>query len=347
MSTTADALPDDTEQDTQGETWVTHPWVEAGRKAIGFGIVNGPRGDLPALTEFVLQVEEHGLDGFWVTDHPVWYPDSLITLAALAGVTKRIRLGTLVNCVPYRNPLLLARMTADIDALSNGRLVVGLGMGDNDDEFKQMGIALRSIRERQEMLDETARTLRWLWGDAPSAPAKRQYSVSAEPLKPAPVQRPRIPILIAGGGERVTLRQVAEHADASNFGQHYWTGAVQGDDGVRRRLAALRGWCEQMGRPYDSVLKTNTTFPLIIADTRSAVADKLDRYVPPFVRQITTESIVAGTPDEVIAHYAPLVRAGLQQFLAMVYGSDIDTVRLLAERVVPELRDLQAGIPRR
>ena len=106
---------------------------------------------------------------------------------------------------------------------------------------------------------------------------------------------------------------------------------------------ALRGWCERLGRPFDSVLKTDVTLPLIIADTRSAVADKLDRYVPTFVRQITTESIVAGTPDEVIAHYDPLVRAGLQHFLAMVYGSDIDTVRLLAERVVPELRDLQVS----
>ena len=325
------------------ETWDTHPWVEIGRRAIGFGIVNGPRGDLPALKEFVLQVEELGLDGFWVTDHPVWYPDSLITLAAVAGVTTRIRLGTLVACVPYRNPLVLARMTADIDALSNGRLVVGLGIGDNEDEFQQMGIALRSIRERQEMLEETVGILRWLWGDAPSAPASRHCSVSAETLNPAPVQRPRIPILIAGGGERVTLRQVAEHADASNFGEHHWAGGVQGDEGVQRRFAALQGWCERLGRPYDSVLKTNTTLPLIIADTRSAVADKLDRYVPPFIREITTESIVAGTPDEVIAHYAPLVRAGLQQFLAMVYGSDIDTVRLLAQQVIPELRDLHVS----
>ena len=68
MSTTADPLPDDTEQDTSGKTWVTHPWVETGRTAVSFGIVNGPRGDLPALTQFVLQVEELGLDGFWVTD---------------------------------------------------------------------------------------------------------------------------------------------------------------------------------------------------------------------------------------------------------------------------------------
>ena len=154
-------------------------------------------------------------------------------------------------------------------------------MGDNEDEFKQMGIALRSIRERQEMVDEAVGTLRWLWGDAPAARAGRHFSVSAAPLKPGPVQRPRIPILIAGGGERVTLRQVAEHADASNFGQHDWAGGVRGGEAVQRRLAALRGWCERLGRPYDSVLKTDVTLPLIIADNRSAVADKLDRYVPP------------------------------------------------------------------
>ena len=79
-------------------------------------------------------------------NHPVWYYDCPITLAALAGVTKRIRLGSLVACVPSRDRLVLARMAADIDALSNGRLVVELGMGDNEAELKQMGIALRSIR---------------------------------------------------------------------------------------------------------------------------------------------------------------------------------------------------------
>jgi alkanesulfonate monooxygenase SsuD/methylene tetrahydromethanopterin reductase-like flavin-dependent oxidoreductase (luciferase family) len=162
----------------------------------------------------------------------------------LAGATKRIRLGTLVACVPYRNPLVLARMAADVDALSSGRLVVGLGMGDNEDEFKQMGIELRSIRQRQEMLDETVGILRWLWGDSATAPVGRYCNVSAAPLKPGLVQRPRIPILIAGGGERVTLRQVAQHADASNFGEHHWAGGVRGGERVSGRFTALQGWCK-------------------------------------------------------------------------------------------------------
>jgi alkanesulfonate monooxygenase SsuD/methylene tetrahydromethanopterin reductase-like flavin-dependent oxidoreductase (luciferase family) len=270
----------------------------------------------------------------------VLYPDCWVALAALADQTTRIRLGSLVACVAYRNPVVLARMAADIDALSNGRLVVGLGMGDIPDEFQQMGIVLRSVRERQEMLDETVGILRWLWGDTSTPPVGRHYNVTATPLKPGPVQRPRIPILIAGGGERVTLRQVAEHADASNFGENTLTGGVRGDESVRRRLGALMGWCKQLERPYGSVLRTHATYPLIIADSRSAVADKIDRYVPPFTRGISGESMVAGTPDEVIAQYTPLVRAGLQHFLAFVFGNDIDTVRLLAERVIPELRTM-------
>jgi alkanesulfonate monooxygenase SsuD/methylene tetrahydromethanopterin reductase-like flavin-dependent oxidoreductase (luciferase family) len=323
--------------------WVSHPWVEVNRATVSFGIVNGPRADWPALTEFALQVEELGLDGFWVTDHPVWYPDCWVSLAALAGATKRIRLGTLVACVPYRNPLVLARMAADVDALSSGRLVVGLGMGDNEDEFKQMGIELRSVRQRQELLDETVGILRWLWGDSATAPVGRYCNLSAAPLKPGPVQRPRIPILIAGGGERVTLRQVAQYADASNFGEHHWAGGVRSGEQVRGRFTTLQGWCEQLGRPHDSVLRTHATLPVIIAETRAAAAEKLDRYVPPFVQQITAETMVVGTPTEVVAYYAPLVRAGFQHFLAFVYGNDPETVRLLAERVVPELRNLQAS----
>jgi alkanesulfonate monooxygenase SsuD/methylene tetrahydromethanopterin reductase-like flavin-dependent oxidoreductase (luciferase family) len=177
-------------------TWVTHPWVEAGHAAISFGIVNGPRTDRHALADFVRQIEALGMDGFWLSDHPVLYPDCWVALAALADQTTRIRLGSLVACVAYRNPVVLARMAADIDALSNGRLVVGLGMGDIPDEFQQMGIVLRSVRERQEMLDETVGILRWLWGDTSTPPVGRHYNVTATPLKPGPVQRPRIPILM-------------------------------------------------------------------------------------------------------------------------------------------------------
>lgn len=323
--------------------WVTHPWVEASAATVHFGIANGPRGDWPALVEFVAALEELGYDAFWSSDHPVPSAGCWTTLAGLATTTSRLRLGSLVACLYYQNPVVLARTALDIDAMSAGRLVVGLGIGDIEREFAQMGIPWRGTRERQEALDETLGLLRYLWGEVPEPPAPRYFSISAPPLLPGPVQRPRIPLLIAGGGEKVTLRQVAQHADASNFGEHAYTGGVQGDDAIHGRIAALARHCHHFNRPLESVLRTHTTYPLIIAASASEVAGKVERFVPQWVRDLARDTIVAGTPATAIAHFDHLIAAGLQYFIAFVYGNDLETVRLLAEEVIPEVRHRKAA----
>jgi alkanesulfonate monooxygenase SsuD/methylene tetrahydromethanopterin reductase-like flavin-dependent oxidoreductase (luciferase family) len=131
---------------------------------------------------------------------------------------------------------------------------------------------------------------------------------------------------------------VAQHADAANFGEHAYTGGVQGEAAIARRLAALARHCQAFNRPPESVLRTHTTFPLVLAPSRSALAAKIARLVPPWVQDVTGDTIVGGTPTEVIAHYDRLVRAGLQYFITFVYGHDLETVRLLAEEVIPEVR---------
>src|SRR5688500_15537480 len=211
--------------------WVTHPWVEASAATVRFGIANGPRGDWPALVEFVAALEELGYDAFWSSDHPVPSAGCWTTLAGLAATTTRLRLGSLVACLYYLNPVVLARTALDIDAMSGGRLVLGLGIGDLEREFAQMGIPWHSTSERQEALDETIGLLRHVWGENASPPAQKHFAVGAPPLLPGPTQ-PRIPLLIAGGGEKVTLRQVAQYADASNFGEHAYTGGVQGEEAI-------------------------------------------------------------------------------------------------------------------
>jgi alkanesulfonate monooxygenase SsuD/methylene tetrahydromethanopterin reductase-like flavin-dependent oxidoreductase (luciferase family) len=323
--------------------WVTHPWVEASAANVHFGIANGPRGDWPALAEFVAALEELGYDAFWSSDHPVPSAGCWTTLAGLAATTSRIRLGSLVACLYYQNPVVLARTALDVDAMSGGRLVLGLGIGDLEHEFTQMGIPWRGTRERQEALDETIALLRYLWDEAPDPPPPRHFAVSASPLPPGPVQQPRIPLLIAGGGERVTLRQVAQYADASNFGEHAYTGGVQGAEAIDSRMAALTRHCRVFGRSPASVLRTHTTYPLVIAATAANVAEKIERHVPPWVRELARDTIVAGTPSEVIAHYERLIQAGLQYFIAFVYGNDLETVRLLAEAVIPEVRHSTAA----
>src|SRR3954447_15695637 len=223
--------------------WVTHPWVTDSALEIRFGIVDGPRNDWPALVEFVAALEDLGFDSYWRSDHPMPSADCWTTLAGLAAVTRRLRLGTSVTCTAYRNPALLARMASDVDRMSQGRLVLGLGMGDFEWEFAQLGIPWLSVRERQESLEETIGIVRALWGDVDALPPSKHFGVTAPALESGPVQRPRIPLLIAGGGERVTLRQVAQHADASNFGEHAWAGGVGGAPAVQRRLDALREHC--------------------------------------------------------------------------------------------------------
>lgn len=322
--------------------WVTHPWVEESAADVWFGVANGPRGDWPALSEFVVALEELGFDSFWSSDHPVPSAGCWTTLAGLAATTKRIRLGSLVACIYYQNPVVLARTALDVDAMSDGRLVVGLGIGDIEREFVQMGIPWRSTPERQEALDEAIGLLRYLWGEDPAPPAPKHFAVSASPLQPGPAQLPRIPLLIAGGGEKVTLRQVAQHADASNFGEHVYTGGVQGEEAIGRRIAVLDRYSQTFGRPSASVLRTHTTYPLVIAKTAGYLTEKIERFVPLWVRDLARDAIVAGTPTDVIAHFERLMRAGLQYFIAFVYGNDVETIRLLAEEVVPEVRRLKS-----
>lgn len=321
-----------------GTTWVTHPWVAAAAAEVGFGIANGPRGDWPALAEFVATAEALGFDAFWSSDHPVLSPGCWTTLAALAATTRAIRLGSLVACIDYLNPVVLARMALDIDRISDGRLIVGLGIGDIEREFAQMGIAWRPTAQRQATLREVVALLRYLWGESGNEPSPNALGIDASPMRPGPLQQPRIPLLIAGGGERVTLRQVAAFADASNFGEHAYAGGVRGDAAIAGRMAALASHCADVGRPADSVLRTHTTYPLVVAGTAAEVAAKVDRFLPAWVRELTRDSIVAGTPEAVIPHFTRLRDAGFQHFIAFVYGNDTDTLRLLAERVVPAVR---------
>src|ERR687894_831544 len=128
---------------TQG----SHPWVAEGEHRIRFGIAYGAQDPSSTWTEtrdFVQMVEGLGFNSYWAIDHPsaaVSGADCWTTLAVLAASTRTIRLGPLVSCVYYRSPALLARMAADVDQLSGGRLVLGLGMGNHAKEFRRLGLA--------------------------------------------------------------------------------------------------------------------------------------------------------------------------------------------------------------
>jgi alkanesulfonate monooxygenase SsuD/methylene tetrahydromethanopterin reductase-like flavin-dependent oxidoreductase (luciferase family) len=308
-----------------------HPWVTSGQQQVRFGIGGGPfAGDWSVLRDFVQMVEDLGFDSYWRPDHPVFGPDGWMTLAAVAASTHRLRLGTTVSCVFYRHPLLLARIVADVDRISGGRAVLGLGAGNLESEFRALGIAYPPLRQRQAALAEALQIVPpLLRGDTVSY-AGLHFQVDGVRLQPVPVQQPYVPVLVAGVGERFTLRAVAQYADASNFIPSMVDGAAE----VERKYAVLREHCAAIGRTSGSVLRTYQFVPVLLADTAAALAAKRE-VVPQFLRAMDpqTSGGLVGTPEQAVERLLTLVGAGCQYFILSVL--DFDTLRLVAERVVP------------
>jgi alkanesulfonate monooxygenase SsuD/methylene tetrahydromethanopterin reductase-like flavin-dependent oxidoreductase (luciferase family) len=313
-----------------------HPWVTAGHTTIRFGLGADPSRNWSAFLATARLAEDLGFDSFWVSDHPMWFPDCWTTLMALAGTTTSIRLGSIVSCIYYRSPALLARIAADVDCLSDGRLVLGLGIGDAPGEFDQLGIPYPSVRERQQTLEETIQIVRGLWAEEPLTYQGTYFRLQQARMAHGPVQQPYVPLMIAGGGERVTLRQVAQYADVANFGALAVTGSAFTIADVRRKYEALRRHCDALGRPYESIVRSYIDIFLILADTPAAVQDKV-ATIPASDLEMYGPSMVAGTPRDAIRHYRALAAAGVQYFIPCLWGYDLETMRLLAEQVIPDV----------
>ena len=314
---------------------VTHPWVAEGQRRVRFGISIYPQPvDWPHFIDIVKRAEAAGIDSCLSYDHPEARADCWTALSALALATTTIKLGTLVDCIYYRSPYLLARQAADVDRLSNGRLVLGLGIGDNVPEFKQMGIPFPPTKDRLEAMSETIAIVRGLWSGQPFEFNGKHFSAGTPGNFLGPVQTPHVPILLGGGGERVTLRQVAYYADASNMGAHDWIGGAVTERDISRKFDKLYEYCDEVGRPRDSVLRSQFTMPLILAETQSELDAKLNRF-PKETLDWCGDALFAGTPDEAIAFYQDLVGAGFQYFFANILDTDESTIELMGKYLIP------------
>ena len=174
----------------------------------------------PGVLDLWRHLEATGWDIACVTDH--FMPntkdregamlESWTTLCALTALVPRIRVGSIVLGNTYRHPAVVAKMAAQLDIISGGRLLLGLGAGWQRNEHEAYGIPFYTMRERLERLDEACEVIRSLWTQHRSNFNGRYYQLSEAPLDPKPVQKPQPELMIGGGGERVTLRIVAKHA---------------------------------------------------------------------------------------------------------------------------------------
>lgn len=215
------------------------------------------------LVEFAATADEGGFASIWVMDHffqmelsqigvnaeqPMM--DSYTTLAYMAAVTKRVRLGALVTGVHYRQPGHLIKIVTNLDVLSGGRAWLGIGAGWYERESKGLGFPFPPVAERFERLEETLQIARHMWSGQ-TKPFEGQHYHLAEPINnPPPLSKPHPPILIGGSGEKKTLRLVAQYADACNL--------FASDDlgELARKLDVLKGHCDDVGRPYEEVERT-------------------------------------------------------------------------------------------
>jgi F420-dependent oxidoreductase-like protein len=176
--------------------------------------------------------------------------EAYTTLGFLAAHTSTVRLGALVTGVTYRHPGLLAKIATTLDVLSGGRATLGIGAAWYDREHEGLGVPYPATAERFERLEETLRICLQMWDPDTNGPFEGTHYRLAETLcVPAPVSSPRPEIMIGGGGERKTLRLVAQYADACNL-------FASTPEEVGHKLDVLRGHCDSLGRPYDDIART-------------------------------------------------------------------------------------------
>ena len=318
-----------------------HPWVAERRDGVRFGVQAFPLPDDPDPSATVLAAgrlaDEVGLDAFFIGDHPGYHIEPWMHLAAVAVQTRRVSLGSVVNCVMHRHPAMLARLAADLDRISGGRCVIGLGIGWNEPEFAQLGISFGSVRERQAALEEAVQIIDRLFGSEPLDLQGDHWWTRGGHIGTPPVQSPRPPLLIAGAGDR-TLRQVARYADICNFGESRNTGNVTDLDAMTERLAYLDTACQELGRDPRDVLRSHFTSWLMLDETMEAAEAKRTRYYPDGLTEEQQRTRVIGDPGQVVAYYQERINLGFQYFVVQIQDAgDLETIRLLGEAVAPRL----------
>lgn len=288
------------------------------------------------LKKLVTQAENLGFDSFWVMDHfhqiqYVGQPrepmlEGWTTQGVVAGFTSRIKIGTLVTGIVYRHPAVLAKIGATLDVLSKGRLFMGIGAAWNEEEATAYGIPFPATEERMRRLEETVQIIHKMWTEDRATFEGKFYRIKDAYCNPKPIQKPRPPIMIGGGGERMTLKIAAKYADACNvFGSA---------DTVRRKMKILRQHCQTVGRDYDSILKTKLGHVIIDKDK-----DRLKAKLTDALRGIPEERLkefaTYGTPEELRHQVEELRDAGVEYLIVnMDPKEESEALELFGKEVV-------------
>jgi F420-dependent oxidoreductase-like protein len=283
-------------------------------------------------------VEELGFDSVWTFDHLLPFSGSdegacfetLTTLAAMASLTARVRVGVLVSGVLYRDPATLAKSAAQVDHISGGRLEFSLGAAWAEREFRAYGLPFPPLAERYERLDEALQIVRSLWSERRTTFEGRYYRIEDAPCEPKPLQKPHPPITIGGSGLG-TLRLAAKHATRWN---------TQGSPAkCAERSSLLRRCCEEVGRDFGEI-EPSLHPPFALARTHADAEALARRTAASHGDELEDQrdSWLLGTPAEVIDQLRSYAEVGVSHWV-IAFGDpfDMGQLRLLQEEVLPAL----------
>lgn len=304
------------------------------------------------MKRLALAAEAGPWESLWVYDHFHTTPvpseeathEAWTLMAAFGAVTDRIRLGQMCTCMGYRNPAYLAKVAATVDHVSGGRLEMGIGAGWYEHEWRAYGYGFPDAPERLRMLDQGVQILHQAWTRGYADLDGEHYRVNGAIVRPLPVQAGGIPIWVAGGGEKVTLRIAAQYARYTNFNG--------GPEEFARKSEILRGHCERLGTDFGAITRSSN-FNTIIGATEAEVAERIDAYearLTPHLGADGAANVVqqyrgvgkeglAGTPEQIVDVLARRRDLGLGYSIHYFPESAYDRsgVELFEREVVPAL----------
>ncbi len=301
--------------------------------------------DFTSLRDIAVSIEKKNYDSLFSCDHFFLDENSAqqnaieayTMLAALSQVTKKLKLGTLVTSMSYREPSVLAKILASLDHISEGRTIIGLGAGWKESEYKAYGLRFPPLKERMDRLEEGIQIIRKMLTEEHPTYTGKYYSIVNAFNAPKPYNG-MPPLLIGGVGEKRTLKMVAQYADMSNFG--YWD-----IDKSKRLLEVLKNHCSNLNRDYDEITKSFYGYAFVTEDE-----EELNKYFVKYasdqqksVEEVKTKMMslpgsFIGFPEQVIERYRYLIDLGFSYFQVIFpFGKEIEMSTKFADLVMKKI----------
>jgi len=299
--------------------------------------IDDPIEQYEAMTHVAREADTGGWDSIWVFDHFHTVPEPTLETtfecwtisATLARDTNNVKIGQMVGCNGYRNPALYAKIASTVDVASHGRLYAGIGAGWYEHEWRAYGYEWTETPVRMGMFREACQIIHRMWTEDYPELSGKYYTIDRPINEPkSAVPGKKIPLWIGGGGEKVTLKLVAQYGDACNVGGDLET--------LQHKLDVLKGHCETVGRNYDDIIRSTglSAHPIGPSDDpeKATAAARGETSFEEYAK-----STIVGTPEEIRERAQPKIDLGFNYFIMSFprVAYDQETMNRFAEEAIP------------